>query len=404
MDNFDEHLTLPEPLVSIVPPQDLLARIYQQLGEATTGEVALEHSWMRLGAMLLQYKNAGAAQWKKDGFDTFEIFMLGLRDKYNRGRTQLWGYINAAEYFLPTVDSSTLEKIGISKALEMRRQSRLVGKPVPEEIVKVAALQTTTIKELRAMLGAAFNIQDDGPAGTWFDFQGTYYTAEQKAEFKDAVRVAMKVLGLKPNVPDHIARGEIMLAFAKEFFGTHAPEVYGKQQAEPDAETIARYKRLGDHAGLCEQCALFLEPSPCEAGKAILTGQAAEVPAPGDDEMVWVGISVADQRPSEIFRNHKLAMESLHGAAACVIQWPYKSAVEIIRRKVFERDNYTCTNCGDTSLTWASGHMHEKIWRGKGGNISLANGTTLCYTCHILNEEAGHGKRQPQWSKESAAL
>jgi hypothetical protein len=42
--------------------------------------------------------------------------------------------------------------------------------------------------------------------------------------------------------------------------------------------------------------------------------------------------------------------------------------------------------------------MHEKVPRGKGGQISLSNSIILCYACHFRNAGA-HGKRHPQWKK-----
>lgn len=327
--------------------------IYAAATEGLVGIAKLEQSWVRLGALLLEFKNKNL--WQQLGYKTFDVFMGELREKTQRGRTQLYSYLGIAEYFLPIIDARTLENIGATKAFEMKRQAKLAGKPVPEEIV-LAAKDLST-KELRARLAQAFHIQEE-PSGAWFDFQGTYFTAEQRAEFKDAVKVAMKVLGIKPNIPDHIARGEIMLAFAREFFATYAPEAYGLQPTAEDDET---------------------------------------------SENAWVLLDLAHGLPVEIFRNQKQALEgsATAGPTFAAAEFPRAAAVKTIRRVIFERDNYTCTNCGDSSLNWDSGHMHEKLHRGQGGNISVANGITLCYRCHLLDEEMGHGKRQPQWSAGS---
>ncbi len=346
MDNLSP-LELEAPVVSIQPQAQLLALIYQQLDATSTSEAALQQSWLRLAAMMLQYKTS--KQWEADGFETFDAFMHTLRVRYSRGRTQLSNYLAVAEYFLPTIDSKTLEAIGISNALEMRRLSKAAGKPVPEEIVLAA--KDLSAKELRARLAQAFHIQDV-PKGAWFDFSGTYFSPEERKEFVDAVKVAMMVLGIKPNVPDHIARGEIFLAFAREFFATYAAEAYGVEAtAEEDTS-----------------------------------------------ENVWVLLALAHGKPVEIFRNQKQALENQPPPDFVIAEFPRAKAVETIRRAVFERDNYTCTNCGDASLSWSSGHMHEKVWRSKGGNISVANGITLCATCHLDDNIVGHGERKPQWS------
>lgn len=117
------------------------------------------------------------------------------------------------------------------------------------------------------------------------------------------------------------------------------------------------------------------------------------------DALVWVALD-ADGAPHTIFRNHKQAAQSSFQIA----EWLRKTAVEKIRHAVFIRDNWKCTNCGDESLTWETAEMHERLHRGHGGNISIANGRTLCHTCHMQDEEAGHGKRQPQWSASSGKV
>jgi len=54
------------------------------------------------------------------------------------------------------------------------------------------------------------------------------------------------------------------------------------------------------------------------------------------------------------------------------------------RRRVYRRDNYTCTNCGiggggqgDAEL-----HAHHVVPISKGGSHSISNLTTLCRPCH----------------------
>jgi 5-methylcytosine-specific restriction endonuclease McrA len=46
--------------------------------------------------------------------------------------------------------------------------------------------------------------------------------------------------------------------------------------------------------------------------------------------------------------------------------------------------------------------MHEKVFRGNGGEISLENSIILCADCHILNpnQKGAHGGRQPRFSKK----
>lgn len=113
------------------------------------------------------------------------------------------------------------------------------------------------------------------------------------------------------------------------------------------------------------------------------------------DEKVYV--ELADGIPIRIFKNIKFAIASRVDYAP----WLYADAVEKIRRAVFIRADYKCEHCGKPT-PWAGsifvrGHLHERIWRGRGGEQSVANGVCICYSCHMNSETAGHGKRKPQW-------
>lgn len=70
--------------------------------------------------------------------------------------------------------------------------------------------------------------------------------------------------------------------------------------------------------------------------------------------------------------------------------------VSEIRRIIFERQGRHCLWC-DKELTWEQAHLHEKIFRGKGGKISLENSIVLCANCHLNN---AHGDRRPQFKKK----
>jgi hypothetical protein len=52
-----------------------------------------------------------------------------------------------------------------------------------------------------------------------------------------------------------------------------------------------------------------------------------------------------------------------------------------------------CIACS-AFVTFEQAHMHEKVHRGKGGEISLENSEILCAYCHLQVE---HGDRNPQW-------
>ena len=86
--------------------------------------------------------------------------------------------------------------------------------------------------------------------------------------------------------------------------------------------------------------------------------------------------------------------------------WHRDNAVTAIRYAVYQRSGHRCegiladdTRC-NRPLEWSTFHMHEKVPRGDGGEISLANSVALCpppESCHAR----AHANRKPQWSKRS---
>lgn len=71
-------------------------------------------------------------------------------------------------------------------------------------------------------------------------------------------------------------------------------------------------------------------------------------------------------------------------------------AVHLIRDQVWWRTGGECQDCGDTVPLEAM-HMHEKIHRGQGGEISLDNSVCLCAKCHLDIE---HGNRKPRFGEK----
>jgi 5-methylcytosine-specific restriction endonuclease McrA len=108
---------------------------------------------------------------------------------------------------------------------------------------------------------------------------------------------------------------------------------------------------------------------------------------------VWVEID-EDRKPLRVFKNHKamvLAMPYVEDGYTA--QMERREAVGAIREAIWTRQSGICLNC-PTILTRGSFHMHEKISRGHGGEVSLENSVGLCYTCHIT---IAHGDRLPQF-------
>lgn len=110
--------------------------------------------------------------------------------------------------------------------------------------------------------------------------------------------------------------------------------------------------------------------------------------------MVWAELDALG-KAVRIMKCQKLCVTVEH--VAFILR---SAAVDDIRRAIWERDGRRCTHCGN-ALTYGALEMHERQWRGKGGEVSVVNGTSLCAGCHHNDKVAGHGNRRPRWSKLS---
>lgn len=214
-----EHISLGETAPGVVD------QLYREMDKACAGEVALEKNWMRVGQLIVKCKQT--EDWRGKGFESFEKFMQFLRERYQRGKTQLWGYMTVAEHLLPIMPEEQLQAIGISKALEIRRaMAKAERTDVPKELLAQAAAGTISTEQLKAELSRAFNTTPD-EKGTWRDTGGFFATKDEWDEWTRAVKMTVKLLNIAPHVPDHIQRKEILLHWAREFYATHAHDVYG---------------------------------------------------------------------------------------------------------------------------------------------------------------------------------
>lgn len=105
---------------------------------------------------------------------------------------------------------------------------------------------------------------------------------------------------------------------------------------------------------------------------------------------VWVECVGAEMQPVRICRRPP------HRVGAFYLL-DKREVVGAIRRQILERQHHECLRCG-ALISEESMHMHEKIHRGRGGEISLENSVGLCADCHI-GRSGEHGSRRPQFTR-----
>lgn len=221
-------------LPAAVPSLLLRKEIYEQLNQNTAKEVQLEIGWLHLGRLLTEFKVReawrGLADPQGHEYTGFDDFMAELRDRWHRGKSQLWAYQSVAEKLLPLIPAETLDEIGITKAMELKRALGM-GATLDAVVIEAARSPETTVKELRGIIAQLLSLPDDRMPGTWFDFEGTYLTKEDRLEFDECWEMSVRLLGLKKDQSTVYHRREIFMAWVREFYGTHCADVYGPETA-----------------------------------------------------------------------------------------------------------------------------------------------------------------------------
>lgn len=113
-------------------------------------------------------------------------------------------------------------------------------------------------------------------------------------------------------------------------------------------------------------------------------------------QTVFVEVDLDTELPIRILKTNKQAYELPPEKVRMMAR---SVAVKYIRDQVVERarkdKNILCEFCG-LIITEDTGHMHEVLSRGKGGEVSLENSRFICAQCH-LGPDGEHGDRR--WQK-----
>lgn len=104
---------------------------------------------------------------------------------------------------------------------------------------------------------------------------------------------------------------------------------------------------------------------------------------------IWQG------KPVRIYKSKRLAIVDSVANNIEIKELPYAEAVSVIRKQVVTRADGECEWCSKP-IGKNMGHLHEVIFRSRGGEISLANSVFICPDCHL---NVAHKDRRWQSAK-----
>ncbi len=117
-------------------------------------------------------------------------------------------------------------------------------------------------------------------------------------------------------------------------------------------------------------------------------------------QLVYVEIDPETELPIRILKTN---LQVVNLDPEVLRQMARSVAVNYIRLQIIARairnKKILCEYCGSI-LTSETGHMHEKIPKGKGGEVSLDNCVFICPRCHI-GSDGEHGDRK--WGGRNAS-
>ena len=202
------------------------------LGQISSHELRLSHSYARLGSLMLRAKNEQL--WIPLGYERFSSMIEDIGKKIDRRRSQMYAILSVAEVLSPYLSEEEMELIGISKSHELRRFVKQSGQRpdvvIREECVSDLGdaffISTLTLASYAmdsevtaALLHVEVNKllhQEEQPQGYWTEFGGCYLLPDEKKEINQFWEVGRAVLGLTDEASEHTWKKEVMLAAARE--------------------------------------------------------------------------------------------------------------------------------------------------------------------------------------------
>jgi hypothetical protein len=201
--------------------KQLLEDIHETLERISHGHNEFVTGFARLGTMLVEVKNH--KYWKDWGYESFGKFVDHVKEKVNKGRSQIYNTISVAEKLLPYASEADIEQMGISKANELARVVKVTGKAPTSSLLEFAKDPKVEVEEFKASLYETMKVQKmDNEKGKYRDIGGFFASDEEWAEIQAVFELAAKI---DPPIPQEYSewarRKEIIWRMCADFKATY---------------------------------------------------------------------------------------------------------------------------------------------------------------------------------------
>jgi hypothetical protein len=178
----------------------------------------LETTFVELAKSLKRVRET--RYWIPWGYHSWTSYISSLHHKV--ARSTLFQYIGVVEALSGQISDEDLTKMGIKKALELKRV--LSAKPdalLTDKVREVALDPDKTTDDLRVTVAEEQGVTPEYP-GTWFDLGTVYVTADEKRLIQRAFSIAVRVdPPLSTAVPEWALKKSIIERLCQEFLSTY---------------------------------------------------------------------------------------------------------------------------------------------------------------------------------------
>ena len=197
--------------------ESILKDINVKAADLANSYVEAERGFVQLGWMILE---ASEMQYWAIRYDNFTDYLKTVAQISGRTVSQLRQYFLTVRDLSNEFSAEQLTQMGITKAIKVR-QSKDTALVIPPTIRTAALDNTVTAKELQRIIKETLKLPEE-VEGDWYELDGFYVTAEQRATLEQALDVAKHTEPLtKSTVSESAQSLDVMMKFAMEFLGAH---------------------------------------------------------------------------------------------------------------------------------------------------------------------------------------